>query len=96
MPPADSTVSPKSSLLVVDDQPFMAYHMRLVLQQDGYDVAAAFNAEDAWTLFQREAPRVRAVVPELARRVHRAAPNTPVRLVTGYALPGSLGPNCRF
>jgi CheY-like chemotaxis protein len=83
----------------------MAHYLRLVLSRDGYDVAAAFNAEDAWALFRREAPRVRAVVTdirmpggpdglELARRVRQAAPNTPVLLVTGYPPSEPLGPNC--
>ena len=61
MPSTDSTLTPQGLLLVVEDEPFMAHYMRLVLSRDGYyDVAATFNAEDAWELFQREAPRVRA------------------------------------
>ena len=105
MLPVDSTARPKGLLLVVDDQPFMAHYMRLVLEYgDGHDVAVAFNLEDAWALFQREVSRVRAVLTdllmpdggglELARRVHEAAPNMPVLLVTGHPLSEPLGPNC--
>jgi DNA-binding NtrC family response regulator len=83
----------------------MAAYMRLVLERGGYNVAAAFDAEEAWALFQREAPRVRAVVTdlrmpgawdglELARRVREAAPTTPVLLVTGHSCSEPLGPNC--
>ncbi|MBW0001692.1 MAG: response regulator [Verrucomicrobia bacterium] len=81
-------------LLLVEDEPFVAHYMTLVLSQGGYNVAVAFNAESAWALFQRQALRVRAVVTdlrlpggwnglELARRVRQAAPDTPVLLVTG-------------
>ena len=105
MLPVDSTASPKGLLLVVDDESSMARYMRLVLSRDGYDVAVTFNAEDAWALFQREGPRIRAVVTDLymqggadglawARRVRQSAPNTPVLLVTGYPPSEPLGPNC--
>ena len=105
MSPTDSTVRPNGLLLVVEDEPSMAAYMRLVLERGGYTVAAAFNAEEAWALFQREAPRVRAVVTdirmpggwdglELARRVREAAPSTPVLLVSGHSCSEPLGPTC--
>jgi CheY-like chemotaxis protein len=104
MPADHSTLASKGSLLIVDDEPSIAKYMGLVLGRDGYHVLTAFNAEDGWELFQREAPQVRAVVTdmampgdwnglELARRVREASPNTPVLLVTGYEPPsGPLGP----
>jgi CheY-like chemotaxis protein len=103
--PVDSPARPKGVLLVVEDEPFMAHYMRLVLSREGYHVAVAFNAEDAWALFQRQAPRVRPVVTdirlpggwdglELGRRVQEAAPNTPVLLVSGYNPSAPLDPNC--
>ena len=83
----------------------MAAYMRLVLERGGYTVATASDAEGAWALFERETPRVRAVVTdirmpggwdglELARRVREAAPTTPVLLVTGHSCSEPLGPNC--
>ena len=103
MPADHSTLASKGSLLIVDDEPSIAKYMGLVLGRDGYHVLTAFNAEDGWELFQREAPQVRAVVTdmampgdwnglELARRVREASPNTPVLLVTGYEPSGPLGP----
>jgi hypothetical protein len=49
MSPADSAASPKGLLLIAEDERFMAYYVRLVLSQDGYDVAAAFNARNKRT-----------------------------------------------
>jgi CheY-like chemotaxis protein len=79
----------------------MAAYMRLVLERGGYTVATASDAEGAWALFQREAPRVQAVVTdirmpggwdglELARRVREASPTTPVLLVSGFEPSGPL------
>ena len=96
-----STIASKGSLLVVDDEPSIAKYMGLVLGREGYHVLTAFNAEDGWELFQREAPQVRAVVTdmsmpgdwnglELARRVRAASPTTPVLLVSGHEPSGPL------
>jgi CheY-like chemotaxis protein len=95
------TTASKGSLLVVDDEPSIAKYMGLVLAREGYHVLTAYNAEEGWELFQQTVPQVRAVVTdiampgdwnglELARRVRRASPNTPVLLVSGYEPPGSL------
>ena len=99
--PADSPARPKGVLLVVEDEPFMAHYMGLVLSREGYEVVVAFDAEDAWALFQQQVPQVRAVVTdlampgdwdglELARRVREASPTTPVLLVSGYEPSGPL------
>ncbi|MBV9491904.1 MAG: response regulator [Verrucomicrobia bacterium] len=96
----------KGSLLVVDDEPFIAKYIGLVLGREGYDVLTAFDAETAWELFLKEASRIRAVVTdivmpgawdglELARRVRKVAPTTPVLLVTGYPPEESSGPGYR-
>jgi CheY-like chemotaxis protein len=101
--PADApTLASKGSLLIVDDEPSMAKYMGLVLGREGFQVLTAFNAEEGWALFQRQAPQVRAVVTdwampgdwnglELARRVREASPNTPVLLVSGYEPSGIVG-----
>ena len=68
-------------------------------------LSRASSAKNAWELLQKQAPRLRAVVTELrmpggsdglglARRVHEAAPSTPVLLVTGHLYSGPLGANC--
>lgn len=102
--PADHPIlaSKSSLLLLVDDEPTITKYMGLVLGREGFQVLTAFNAEEGWALFQRQVPRVRAVVTdlampgawnglELARRVREAAPNTPVFLVSGYKPSGPLG-----
>lgn len=86
-------------VMVVDDEPLLAEFARMVLNRDGYAVLAAYDAETAWELFQRERARVQAVLSdvvmpgpmnglEFARRVREAAPETPVILVSGYIRPG--------
>jgi CheY-like chemotaxis protein len=95
------TTAPKGSLLIVDDEPSIAKYMGLVLTREGYQVLTAFNAEQAWEVFQQSTQQIRAVVTdiampgdwnglELARRVREASPSTPVLLVSGYEPPGSL------
>jgi len=91
----------KGSLLIVDDDPTIAKYMGLVLAREGYQILTAFNAQEAWELFRRQAPQVRAVVTdmampggwnglELARHVHESSPSTPVLLVSGYEPPKPL------
>jgi DNA-binding response OmpR family regulator len=100
--PADApSTASKGSLLIVDDEPSIAKYMGLVLGREGFEVLTAFDAEEGWELFQRQAPQVRAVVTdwaipgdwnglELARRVREASPTTPVLLVSGYEPSGPL------
>jgi two-component system, NtrC family, response regulator PilR len=101
MPPDAPTPASKGSLLIVDDEALIAKYMGLVLGREGFEVLTAFNAEEGWELFQRQAPQVRAVVTdwampgdwnglELARRVREASPTTPVLLVTGFEPPEAL------
>ena len=105
MPRTNSTRSPKGSLLVVDDEPFITEYIATALRGEGYEVLTASNAEEGWNLFLREGAQVRAIVTdavmpggwdglELARRVRVAAPGTPVLLVTAFRPPRPLGPRC--
>ena len=98
-----STLKPGDVLLVVEDEQFLLNYMHRILSRDGYNVLAASNAQDAWDLFQQEAPRVRAVVTDicmpgdwdgldLVRHVSEVAPDIPVLFVTGYPPPGLLDP----
>ena len=101
MPADPSTLASKGTLLIVDDEPSIAKYMGLVLGREGFEALTAFDAEEGWELFQRQAPQVRAVVTdwampgdwnglELARRVREASPTTPVLLVSGYEPSGPL------
>jgi DNA-binding response OmpR family regulator len=86
-------------VMVVDDEPLIAEFARMVLNREGYEVLAAYDAEAAWELFQRERSRVQAVLSdvvmpgpmdglEFVRRVRQTAPETPIILVSGYMRPG--------
>jgi CheY-like chemotaxis protein len=86
-------------VMVVDDEPLLAEFARMVLNREGYEVLTAYDAEGAWELFERERPRVQAVLTdlvmpgpvdglELARRIRQMAPEVPVILVSGYVRPG--------
>jgi CheY-like chemotaxis protein len=92
-------------VMVVDDEPLIAEFARMVLNREGYEVLAAYDAEAAWELFQRERPRVQAVLSdvvmpgpvdglEFVRRIRQTAPKTPVILVSGYMRPGMPVHDC--
>lgn len=105
MPGTSATEDRKESLLVVGEESFTAEYIAPALRVEGYNVLTASNAEEAWELFLRKVPRVRAIITEgvmpggwdgleLARRVRMAAPETPVLLVTAHRPPRPLGPRC--
>jgi CheY-like chemotaxis protein len=92
-------------VMVVDDEPLIAEFARMVLHREGYQVMAAYDAEGAWELFQRERSRVQAVLSdvvmpgpmnglEFVRRIRETAPEVPVILVSGYARPGMPVHDC--
>jgi putative two-component system response regulator len=78
-------------ILVIDDEPVLRELMREMLEQAGYDVAGAEDAEHALALLEDE--KIGLVVCdilmpgltgiELLETVHRQQPNLPVLLVTG-------------
>ena len=105
MPHSNSNESSKGLIIVVDDEPFIAKYIALVLRRDGYDVMTALSAAEAWELFQQGGRRARALVTdivmpgdwdglELTRRVHAVAPGLPVLLVTGYPPSDAPDPCC--
>ena len=78
-------------VLLVDDEPAAVRAMRLGLEGRGYDVAGAFDGDDALAQFERVA--FDAVVTDLAmprrdglallRELRRRSPDVPVIVVTG-------------
>lgn len=46
--PAPSSASP--TILIVDDEPFIVDLLALALQDEGYQVACAYDGEEAWRL----------------------------------------------
>lgn len=109
LPPETANAAPESHdlLLVVDDEHFITQYVGAVLRKEGYEVLTARDAGEAWQLFEREGSRVRAVLTdmampgdwdglELARHVRATSPTTPVLLMTGYSLAGSLGSLCEL
>lgn len=86
-------------VMLVDDEPLIAEFARMVLDREGYEVLTAYDAEGALEVFEREHPRVQAVLSdvvmpgpmdglELVQRIRQMAPEIPVILVSGYMRPG--------
>lgn len=83
----------KSTVLVVDDDPYVLESTSLLLQESGYGVITCRNAADALTAFREQSvdvvltdikmPRVSGV--ELLGDIRTIEPLTPVVLMTAYA-----------
>jgi len=84
---------PKSTILVVDDDPFVLESTSFLLQEYGYGVLKCGDAEDALRAFRNagvdvvltdvKMPKVSGV--ELLGNIHAADPQMPVVLMTAYA-----------
>jgi PAS domain S-box-containing protein len=99
------------TVLVVEDQEQVRRSLTRLLQDAGYDVEAAENAEQAIGVARRRADRIDLLVTdvimpgvsgiELSRRMRALYPNLAVLLVSGYAggeinLHNELGDNVQF
>jgi two-component system, cell cycle sensor histidine kinase and response regulator CckA len=81
-------------VLVVDDEGPVRQLASRILREGGYHVVEAADGVQAWQYFQREPSRVDVlltdvVMPylagtELAARVARLSPHTPIVLMSGY------------
>lgn len=82
----------KCRILVVDDDPFVAEMLAVILDADGYEVETAENGEDALTKFAA-APDTGLVISdmnmpgmtglELIGRIRASRPGIPAILLTG-------------
>jgi signal transduction histidine kinase len=80
-------------VIVVDDDPYVLESISLLLQESGYSVVACGNAQDALDKFhERGADAVLTDIRmpglsgiDLLERIHAAAPEIPVILMTAYA-----------
>ena len=89
----DSTL-PRATLLLADDEAELRGMLRLVLEEEGYEVLEAGTGADAVQLFRQHASNVCAVLLdvqmpvlgglEACREIHAIAPDVPVILGTGY------------
>jgi two-component system nitrogen regulation response regulator NtrX len=84
------------TILVVDDEPTILGLCQRILQLGGYNVLPAGGGDDALRKIQSSAAEidlalVDVMMPgmngvELAHRIQRAHPTTPIVLMTGYSL----------
>jgi CheY-like chemotaxis protein len=80
-------------VLVVDDEAEVRRFVRSVLEQAGYAVAEAANAEEAWRILEQDQPELLLtdiVMPgatglQLAARAHKLRPQLRAIFMTGYA-----------
>jgi len=85
--------SPARRILVVDDEPFVADAVKMLLEFDGHVVATASSGEDALALF--EPCKFDVVITDyampamkgdqLALAIKARAPNQPIVMITAYA-----------
>ncbi len=85
--------TPKSTVLVVDDDPYVLESTGMLLEESGYHVLKCQNATDALRAFQGRGvnvvltdikmPQVSGV--ELLGNIHAVDPQVPVVLMTAYA-----------
>ncbi len=82
-------------VLVVDDDPMMTRFLGLILAKEGVETVQVNDVEEAWRIFQEQPHGFRAVLTdvimpgeyngvELARKIRKLSPGTPVILVTGF------------
>lgn len=89
----EASSSAKRHILVVDDEPFVAEAVKMMLTHDGHFVETANNGPEALGLFDRG--RFDLVITdyampgmkgdELATSIKARAPNVSVILITAYA-----------
>jgi len=80
-------------ILVVDDEGAVRELVRLALEQAGYEVTQASNAEEAWQILERSQPELLLtdiVMPgenglQLAARAHRLNPRIHAIFMSGFA-----------
>lgn len=81
-----------ATVLVADDEPLIRQSLRIMLQQEGFDVAPASSGEQAWSLFQRDHPDVVLLDlvlgdvdgMEILARIHQAAPEVKVVILSAH------------
>jgi len=84
-------------ILVVDDEPSVVIVLERLLRGSGFFVASAHSGAEALRVFEqgpwdlvitdRAMPEMNG--EQLAERIKRVAPATPVILITGFARPGT-------
>jgi CheY-like chemotaxis protein len=80
-------------ILVVDDEAGIRQFVRVALEQAGYEVAEAPDAEEAWRIVEQSQPELLLtdiVMPgadglHLAARAHKLRPQLRAIFLTGYA-----------
>jgi len=85
--------SPQKRILVVDDEPFVADAVKMLLEFDGHVVETASSGEDALALFEQgkfdvvitdyAMPAMKG--DQLALAIKARAPNQPIVMITAYA-----------
>ncbi|HXH64138.1 MAG TPA: PAS domain S-box protein [Mariprofundaceae bacterium] len=89
------------TILLADDEPEVLHSMSEVIGRLGYQVLAAADGEQAWTLFRAHRSDIvlavlDVVMPgingtEVAQRIRRVHPRLPIIFITGYDSGGDLG-----
>jgi DNA-binding NtrC family response regulator len=97
--------SSKPVVLVVEDEPLVRMFVTGALEDEGYKVLEAANADEALTLLQAR-PDVLAVITdvempgrsgyELAQAVHKRLPNLSLVIMSGRCWPETLPQNSVF
>ena len=86
-------VTPSKRILVVDDEPFVCYAVKMMLTFDGHEVQTANGGKEALALFEKHPFDVVITdfaMPvmkgdELAAAIKARVPNQPVIMITAYA-----------
>jgi PAS domain S-box-containing protein len=92
--PAESSIAPGSTILIVEDEDALRNLIAEVLREEGYGVLVAANGRDALTLAERHRGGLDLLVtdvvmphlsgPELAERLRGLRPGTQVLFMSGY------------